>query len=537
MDHSADHLPPPWRGQGDYRCRNLPTTPCPEKGLILVTGASGYIGGRLVPELVRRGYCVRVMVRGDVDDFRDVWPNTEVVQGDALDQASLERAMVGAHAAYYLIHSLILGPEDFAQTDLLAARNFHQAADKSKLKRIVYLGGLGRPGDCASESSESSSNNSSNHLSSRHQVADELAKSKVPLTTLRASVIVGSGSASFEIIKGLIGRLWVIPLPRWADNSCQPIGIRDVIKYLVGVMEAPEAAGQSYDIGGLERLTYARMMEIVSEIRQQPHHTVSVPLKGTRLFGFVASLLTPVPAPITQCLFSSLIHDTVCQCDDVRDVVPFEPLSYREAIIRAMSREEQDLIATRWSDSYPPAHVLKVKLHELRSPPRYRAHYELLTTCSPETLFAAITTIGGSNGWFKGNWMWRLRGAFDKLISGVGTARGRRSSKKLRVHDVIDFWRVEDLRTNQRLLLRSEMRMPGHAWLEFTIKPTGEGEISDLQGQQVSILGITAYYATKRLGGRLYWRFFQPFHWYIFDRLLSQIDHQAANRFSTSPNP
>ncbi len=527
MHQHADHLPPPWRDGDDYRCRNLPTTPCPEKGLILVTGASGYIGGRLVPELVQRGYCVRVMVRGDVEDYRDVWPNTEVVQGDALDQASLERALVGAHAAYYLIHSLILGPRDFAQTDLQAARNFRKAADNSQLKRIVYLGGLGIPRDC---SSRGSSRGSSNHLSSRHEVADELARSKVPLTTLRASVIVGSGSASFEIIKNLNCRLWIIPYPRWANNSSQPIAIRDVIKYLVGAMESPEAAGHKYDIGGLERLTYARMMEIVSEIFQQPHHTVSIPLNGTRFFGYVASLMTPVPAPITQCLFSSLIHDTVCQCDAIRDVVPFEPLSYREAIIRALSREEQDLVATRWSDSYPPAHVLKVKLHELRHPPRYRAHSELETTCSAETLFAAITTIGGNNGWFKGNWMWRMRGAFDRLIFGVGTARGRRSSKKLRVHDVIDFWRVEGLKTNQRLLLRAEMRMPGHAWLEFTIKPQIEGKTPDPGGQQVNILGITAYYATKRLDGHLYWRFFQPFHWYIFDRLISQINHQAKNR-------
>ncbi len=510
MQDSKGHLPPPWRGFNDFWCQNLPTRQITDGGIVLVTGASGYIGGRLVPQLIQRGYRVRVMVRGDTENYHDVWPEAEVVQGDALDLPSLKRAMAGVYRAYYLIHSLVLGPAEFAQTDLVAARNFRQAADDSQLKHIIYLGGLGKEGDCLSS-----------HLSSRHEVAEELARGKVPVTTLRASIIVGSGSASFEIIKYLITRVRILPMPRWTNNHSQPIGIRDVIKYLVGVMEAPDAVGRTFDVGGIERLSYARMLEIFSDILMLRRRTFSVPLNGTRLAGYVASLLTPVPAAITQCLFDGLTNDTVCRCDAIRDVVPFEPLSFREAIVRALSREEQDLVASRWSDSYPPAHELKVKLHQLRRPPRYQAHYELKTKHSPEDIFNAITTIGGSNGWFTGNWMWRLRGDFDRLIFGVGMSRGRRSSKQLRVHDVIDFWRVEDLKKNRRLLLRAEMRMPGRAWLEFNVDPVE-------QDGRVQLLGITAHYATRGLAGRLYWRFFQPFHWYIFEGLLKQIEVRSA---------
>ena len=510
MQDPSNHFPPPWQGQNDFRCQDLPTKPLTENGLVLVTGASGYIGGRLVPELLHRGYRVRVMVRGDAETYREVWPEAEVVQGDALNIASLNNAMEGVFAAYYLIHSLVLGPKEFAQTALAAARNFRQAADETRMQRIIYLGGLGNTGQCLSS-----------HLDSRHEVAVELARSKIPVTTLRASIIVGSGSASFEIIKNLVKRLRVFPMPKWTTNHSQPIGVRDVIKYLIGVMEAPEAVGKTFDIGGLERLSYARMLEIVSEILQLRCRTFRVPIHGTRLSGYAASLLTPVPAAITQCLFDGLTSDTVCQCDAIREVIPFEPLSYREAIVRALSREEQDMVASRWSDSYPPAHELKVKLKELRRPPRYKAHYELKTNHSPQDVFAAFSTIGGSNGWFTGNWMWRLRGAFDRLIFGVGTARGRRSSKRLRVHDVIDFWRVEDLKTDQRLLLRAEMRMPGRAWLEFTVDPVSEHS-------DVHLLGITAHYATRSLAGRLYWRFFQPFHWYIFEGLLKQIELRSG---------
>ncbi len=507
MSSSTPNFPPPWRGRSEYRCRNLPTPIRKDYGTILVTGASGYIGGRLVPELLCRGYPVRVMVRGDAAEYEEIWPDAEVVAGDALDPASLDIALDGIGAAYYLIHSMVLGPDGFAEADKTAARNFKTAAEKAGVQRMVYLGGLG-----------TKKQDLSAHLASRRQVATELQSGSVPATVLRASVIIGSGSASFEIIKSLIDRMPVLPLPRWAFNESQPIGIRDVVKYLVGAMEAPEAAGKTYDIGGPEVLTYAAMMKTLSEVLGTRTRFFRTRLSSSRLFGYVMSLVTPVPAPITMCLVGGLKNDTVCSNNDIREVVPFKALPFREALVRALNREEQDRIATRWSDAYPAAHELSIKLHQLRRPPRFRAHYVLMTDCPADKLFGAVTTIGGKQGWFDGNWMWRARGTIDRLLFGVGTARGRRSKQELRNHDVIDFWRVENIVPNQRLLLRAEMRMPGRAWLEFAVKPQGgRNEFS-----------ITAHYATRKGWGDLYWRFFQPFHWYIFARLLKQLERRAV---------
>ncbi|MBA4378151.1 MAG: DUF2867 domain-containing protein [Gemmatimonas sp.] len=490
---------------------DLPTQPCPGVGLVLVTGASGYIGGRLVGELVARGYRVRAMVRSPEAVVRDDWPGVEVVAADAMDPGSLAPALDGVAVAYYLIHSMVLGPLEFAVADISSARNFRSAAEAAGVGRIIYLGGLGPSETILSR-----------HLASRQQVAEELSAGSIPCTILRASIIIGSGSASFEIIKHLVLRLPVIPVPRWGRNLSQPISIRDVLKYLVGILEVPQSGDRTYDIGGLEVMTYAQMMSVLAELLGKRRRFVTVPFGGPRVVGYLVSLLTPVPAPITLCLMGGLRHDTICSKNAIQFEVPFTPIPYREALIRALGREQQDHVATRWSDAYPPAHELAPQLHQLRRPPRYSARHELLTDRPASDLFAAITRIGGREGWFEANWMWRLRGAFDRVIFGVGTARGRRSSRGLRVGDVIDFWRVEDLQPDRRLLLRAEMRMPGRAWLEFTVDESG--------GRRR--LAIAAYYATRSVWGRLYWRAFQPFHWYIFAGLLRQIEQR-----SLSPGP
>lgn len=487
-------------------CRELPWKPRTDIGRILVTGASGYIGGRLVPELLARGYKVRLMLRAPSPEHNSLWPEAEIVVADALKAESLKAALEGVDTAYYLLHSLLLGPKEFAAADLQAAVNFRRIAEEKQVKRIIYLGGLG-----------DIRNPLSSHLRNRMEVAEELKRGKIAITILRAAIIIGSGSASYEIIKNLVKKLPVIFIPPWAKNKCQPIAIRDVIKYLVGVLEIPETSGKSFDIGGKDILTYKAMLKILAEVRRIKVYFLPVPFSYIRFYAYLASLLTPVPDPITECLMEGLKNDVVCQDDSIKKFLNFEPLSYKESIVRAMSREEQDRVYTRWSDAYPPAHELAIKLHELKEVPAYIAHYFLVTEKPGAALFSSICRIGGREGWFHGNWMWRLRGMVDRIFLGVGSSRGRKSYSRLKANDVIDFWRIEDIQPNKRLLLRAEMKLPGRAWLEFNIGKEGNKRR----------LSVTAYYDTETLFGTIYWYVFLPFHHFIFYRLISEIEKRS----------
>ncbi len=490
----------------DLLCSGLPSRFQPQIGRILVTGASGYIGGRLVRELLARGYKLRVMVRGVSLEYSTLWPDTEIAVADARHVDGLKTALKDIDTAYYLIHSLRLGPKEFASADLEAARNFRQAAEEANVKRIIYLGGLG---DVRGPLSS--------HLRSRAEVAEELRRGKVPVTILRAAVIVGSGSASYEIIQNLVRKLRIILLPSWAKNRCQPIAIRDVIKYLVGVLETPQTSGGSFDIGGQDILTYEMMLKIQGEILQKKIFFISFPFFGIRFYAYVASLLTPVPDPITECLMEGLQNEVICRDEGIKAILPFKPLAYKEAIIRALSREEQDKVHTRWSDAYPPAHELALKLHELKNGPRYCASYSLMTKKSAASLFESICKIGGREGWFHSNWMWRSRGMIDRILLGVGTLRGRKSYSSLKINDVIDFWRIEDLRKDKELLLRAEMKLPGKAWLGF--------DISEAENNRR--LNITAYYDSASLSGRIYWYACKPFHQFLFQNLIKEIEKRS----------
>ena len=500
---SGNNLTERYRQNEELFCHDLPSKSQPQIGWVLVTGASGYIGGRLVPELLARGYHVRVMVRAESPVHKTQWPGAEIIVADALQPDSLRMALRDVHTAYYLIHSLLLGPEKFARADINAAANFREAAEMEHVSHIIYLGGLG---DTRSSLSD--------HLLSRMKVADELAGGKVPVTVLRAAIIIGSGSASYELIEHLVKNLFIVPIPHWAKNKCQPIAVRDVIKYLVGVLETSQAMGKRLDIGGVDILTYEQMLKIMAVLMGRKRIFLPIPFSNVRLFGYFASLLTPVPASITLCLMKGLANEVVCQDHAAEELIPFQLLTYRQAVVNAMSREDQDQVRTRWSDAYPPAHELAVKLHELEGPPEYKTSYSLATNKDASLLFRSVCEIGGKEGWFYHNWLWRMRGGIDRLLLGVGSSRGRRSYSNLEVNDVVDFWRVEDVQLNKRLLLRAEMKLPGKAWLEFTIRQQGSG----------NVLTVTAYYYTKTVFGRLYWYVFLPFHHFIFVHLIEQID-------------
>lgn len=490
-------------------CEDLPTRPVCDQGLILVTGAGGYIGGRLVPELLERGYCVRVMVRSHVTAYEARWPGADVVQGDALERADLERAMDQVSTAYYLMHSLLLGPEKCADQEIRVAENFRTAAKIKNLKRIIYLGGLGDKNDYLS-----------NHLKSRLEVARELMKGPVPVTILRAAVIIGSGSASFEIIKNLVERVPVLCLPHCAKTLCQPISIRDVIKYLVGCLEHPGTCDKEFDIGGSEILSYENMMKAVAGILDKKRFFPRIPL-NIHVFAYLASFITPVPAPITRSLMEGIANEVICRNSEIQSLIPFETVPFREAVKRAMKIEEDDEIKTRWSDAYPPTCDIVPRLHERPESLRYVCSRFILTDKTEISLFYSICRIGGQEGWFHNNWMWRLRGEIDRLLLGVGMKRGRRCQSELRENDVIDFFRVEKLEPYHRLLLRAEMKLPGLAWLEFTVKPDKETK---------KRLTVTAYFEPWGLFGKIYWYAFLPFHYLIFTRLITAIEKRSRGR-------
>ena len=487
-------------------CNNLPTAPLKSAGTILVTGASGYIGGRLVPELIERGYKVRIIVRSHPERYKEQWPPVDVAIADALDYGSLSAALKDVDTAYYLIHSLLLGPRQFHEADVLAAGNFQRAAEKRKLKRIIYLGGLG---DVNSELSH--------HLRSRIQVAEELRKGKVPVTILRAAIIIGSGSASYEILHHIVKKLSVIPIPGWLNNRCQPISIRDVIKYLVGCLEKKETAGRAFDIGGEDIMTYREMAEKMAVVIGGKVKFISVPFLNIAIASYAISLVTPVPVPFVRCLMESVKNEVICLDDSIKKIIPFKTLPFPEALSKAILSERNDMIPTRWSDAYPKNSHQAVKLHELQGMPRYTTTYAISTVKKEASLFQSVCRIGGKTGWFNTNWMWRLRGKVDEMLLGVGLSRGRKSSTNLKINDVVDFWRVEDIKKNRRLLLRAEMKLPGRAWLEFEINP----------GTDKNTLAVSAHYDTDTLPGKLYWYAFLPFHHFIFKDLIKEIDRRS----------
>ncbi|MFC1492680.1 SDR family oxidoreductase [candidate division KSB1 bacterium] len=489
-------------------CGDIPTKPCPDIGKILVIGGTGYIGGRLVPELLGRGYDVRVMARLFHPDFKERWPGAEVYIGDVNDLGGLREALQGVHTVFYLIHSIIYKKLNI--DDIRAAQNFIKAATEKDIKRIIYLGEVGEIQDHNSE-----------FLKSRKKVASVIQEGNIPVTILRADLIIGSGSASFEMIKNLVNKLPVLLNPKWTKNKFQPISIRDVIKFLVCTLELKATEGRSFNVMGKDTLSWKTMMEIQAKLLGKKRLFINIPFSWVALEAYLLSLFTPLSIQFTRCMIEEFKNKNTRLTNNLANLIPFRMIDYREALLRALSIEDLDYTRTRWSDAYLPDQTSAIQFHELPNPPKFNYSCSILSKNSKHTLFKTICRLGGEYGWYHSKWLWIIRGTFDKILMGVGTSRGRKYSSQLRVGDVIDFWRVEDLIIDEKLLLRAEMKLPGKAWLEFIID-----KVDDDSGEKKK-LTVTAYFWTNSLFGKIYWYFFAPFHVFIFNDLIRQIEKRS----------
>jgi uncharacterized protein YbjT (DUF2867 family) len=481
--------------------------------LILVTGATGYIGSRLIPRLLESGYGVRCLVRDPARLQGRAWQKeVEIVAGDVLRPETLAPAMEGVEVAYYLIHSMGAGA-DFHQRDLQAASAFGGAAKAADVARIIYLGAL------AQHSAELSE-----HLSSRQDTGDALRNSGVPVTEFRAGVIVGSSSLSFEMIRYLTERVPVMVCPRWVYTRTQPIGIREVLDYLTAALRVPESSGRIVEIGGAKVVTYGEMMMTYAEVRGLKRWMVPVPVLTPRLSSYWVNLVTPIPAVIARPLIEGLRNESVVRDPVARTLFPeIEPVDYRTAVVRALDRLQARDVESTWSDSLATSQSDVPPVVLTNQEGMILEHRQRIVQASPQEVYRVFTGLGGKRGWLYMNWAWRIRGFADRLIGGVGLRRGRRDPDELRVGDAIDFWRVEALEPGRMLLLRAEMKVPGRAWLQFQVLPRDDGR---------SLLSQTAFFAPKGLSGWFYWYALYPIHKIIFSGCISELAKRSGGRLS-----
>jgi uncharacterized protein YbjT (DUF2867 family) len=472
---------------------------------VLVTGATGYIGGRLVPRLLAKGHRLRCVARNPDRLEGQHWPGVEIVRGDLESPEDTTRALQGIEVAYYLVHSMAAG-HAFRERDRAMALAFGEAARKAGVRRIIYLGGLGDPEKVSSP-----------HLVSRQEVGRCLAAGGVPVIEFRAAVIVGSGSASFEIIRHLMERVPVMIAPRWLNTGCQPIGVRSVLEYLVEALDHPTAEG-IYEIGGENILTYREMMLHYARIRGLRRLVIPLPVPRPEFSGRLVDLLTPIPYSIAQPLVASLQTRMVVRDDRARSTFKVKPTGYDEAVWLALTRLAEDNVETTWASSLsslthdqPEADMLGSHEGMLLDRHRRRVH------ATPPHVFQAICTLGGEEGWPVGNALWQLRGIMDRMVGGVGMRRGRRHPRELRIGDPLDFWRVEALEVPHLLRLRAEMKLPGRAWLQFEVIP-------DAAGSRVE---QTAFFEPHGILGYLYWYSVLPLHRFVFPGLIDALKEKA----------
>lgn len=485
----------------------------------LVTGATGYIGGRLVPELLAAGHQVRVLSRHP-DRLRDVswFDQVEIVRGDAGEPDQVREALHGVDVAYYLLHSLQLG-EGFEEVERNLARLFATVARDEGVGRIIYLGGL-TPA-CAPEQL-------SPHLRSRSEVGEILRASGVPTAELRAAVIIGSGSASFEMLRYLTERLPAMVTPRWVHNRIQPIAIRDVLRYLVGCADLPPGVNRTFDIGGRDVLTYQQMMQRYAAVAGLHRRViVPVPVLSPTLSAHWVGVVTPVPASIAKPLVASLRNEVVCSENDIQTFVPPPPsglLTFERAVQLALVRVRDANVLTRWSNASVPGAPAEPLPHdpEWAGGSLYSDDRSRVVDSPPEALWEVIEGIGGRNGWYSFPLAWEVRGVLDRFVGGVGLRRGRRNARYLRVGETVDFWRVEERIPNQILRLRAEMKMPGLAWLELSVETDDDGR---------TVYHQRAIYHPHGLPGHAYWWSVAPFHGVVFQSMLVNIS-TAAERLA-----
>ncbi|GER78425.1 MAG: SDR family oxidoreductase [Anaerolineales bacterium] len=475
--------------------------------LILVTGATGYVGGRLAPRLLDAGYRVRCLVRDPSRLEGFAWAKrVEVVACDLSDPDLAAQAMRGVSAAYYLIHGQ-QGGRGSAEYDLQLARNFASAAERADVERVIYLGELVDPTARLSP-----------YLRSRHETGSQLRYSHVPVTEFRAGMIVGSGSALFEMVRYLTEREPVLVCPAWFFSQAQPIAIRDALSYLIAALDVPESVGRVIEIGGPTRLTYAEMLLGYARERGLKRRLIRTPVYAPRLSAYWVHMVTPIHWRIVLPLIEGLRANLIVRDEAAQRLFPrIQPMDFRTAVRLALGRIQRDDVETSWSDALVTV-MGNVKPYEFTvEEGMFIERRQMLTDLPPETVFRSYTGIGGERGWLFMDWSWSLRGWLDKLVGGVGLRRGRRHPDEIRSGESLDFWRVEQVEPGRLMRLRAEMKLPGKAWLQFTSAPR-EGK---------TLLAVDAYFAPHGFFGFVYWYAMWPFHKFIFDGLMRGVASRA----------
>ena len=477
--------------------------------LIMLTGATGYVGGRLLKILEQRGYRVRCMARRPDILTSRVSTSTQVVEGNVLDINSMQVALKGVRVAYYLIHSMS-SEGSFEEIDRKAAHNFGEVAKAAGVERIIYLGGLGNDEDELSP-----------HLRSRQEVGKILRQSGIPLVEFRASIVIGSGSLSFQLIRSLVERLPIMITPKWVQVAAQPIAIEDLIEYLEAALYLPDSGSRVYEIGGADQVSYADIMRIYGGCRNIAVRMIPVPFLSPYISSLWLGLITPLYARIGRKLIQSIVHPTVVRDKSALKDFNIKPMGVIDAIRRAIDKEDKEFSETRWSDSISSSGNMPSWFSQSFGS-RLIDSRTLKVDMPPKATFKTIQRIGGETGWYSWNWLWQLRGFFDLLVGGVGMRRGRAHFDILRVGDTLDFWRVEEYEPNHLLRLTAEMKLPGRAWLEFEV----------LGDDLSSTIRQTAIFDPVGLLGLVYWYALYPLHQLVFAGMLRGITDKALYSYA-----